>query len=117
MHIKDKLSNCRVLRRGATCWICWGVEIPESQARFDSTLFFIESKHMRQEELHIGQHIRQIMRLRGVTVTSLAATIGTTRTNMHKILRKRNIDIVLLERISKALQYDFFLYLSENTTL
>ncbi len=72
---------------------------------------------MKQEELHIGQHIRQIMRLKGVTVTSLAETIGTTRTNMHKILRKRNIDIVLLERISKALQYDFFLYLSENTTL
>ena len=64
--------------------------------------------------MHIGQHIKEVMRQQGVTATQLADDICCTRTHMHKIFRKDNIDITLLERISTALKYDFFRDLSED---
>ena len=62
--------------------------------------------------MHIGQHIKEVMRQQGVTATQLAAEICCTRPNMHKIFRKENIDIALLWRISEALKHDFFRDLS-----
>ena len=64
--------------------------------------------------MHIWQHIKNLMKSENVTVTSLALKIGTTRTNMHKILRKENVDIALLLRISKELHHDFFKDISEE---
>lgn len=64
--------------------------------------------------MHIGLHIKEVMRRQGVTATQLADDICCTRTHMHKIFRKDNIDITLLERISTALKYDFFRDLSED---
>ena len=58
--------------------------------------------------MHIGQHIKEIMRHQGVTATQLAKDICCTRPHIHKIFRKENIDIVLLIRISNALKHDFF---------
>ncbi len=72
---------------------------------------------MQQENFHIGQHIREVMHKQGVTVTALAERINTTRTNMHKILKKENIDIELLKSISKALQHDFFKDISDHGLL
>ena len=66
------------------------------------------------DKLHIGQKIREVMRDKNITVTLLAANINTTRTNMHKILQKSNMDIELLARISVALGHDFFKDISEN---
>ena len=48
------------------------------------------------------------MRKQGTTATQLAKDICCTRTHIHKIFRKDNIDIVLLRRISDALNHDFF---------
>lgn len=67
-----------------------------------------------QMETHIGEHIKDVMKQQHITVTDLAAKIGTTRTNMHKIFHKENIDIQLLEKISQALHHDFFKDLSDN---
>ena len=64
--------------------------------------------------MHIGQHIKKIMRQQGVTATRLAEGICCSRTHVHKIFRKENIDIALLRRISDALQHDFFLDLSQE---
>ena len=64
--------------------------------------------------MHIGQHIKEVMRQQGVTATKLADDICCTRPNMHKIFRKDNIDINLLRRISEALNHDFFRDLSEE---
>ena len=64
--------------------------------------------------MHIGQHIKEVMRRQGVTATKLAADICCTRPNLHKIFRKDNIDIALLRKISEALNYDFFKDLSEE---
>jgi transcriptional regulator with XRE-family HTH domain len=64
--------------------------------------------------MHIGQHIKEVMRQQGTTATQLAKDICCTRPHIHRIFRKENIDIALLERISTALKYDFFHDLSEE---
>ena len=64
--------------------------------------------------MHIGQHIKEVMRQQGITATQLAADVCCTRTHVHKIFHKDNIDIALLLRISNALHHDFFHDLSEE---
>lgn len=64
--------------------------------------------------MHIGQHIKEVMRQQGVTATQLAKDICCTRPHIHRIFRKDNIDIALLEHISDALHYNFFRDLSEE---
>lgn len=64
--------------------------------------------------MHIGQHIKDVMRQQGVTATQLAKDICCTRPHIHKIFRKDNIDVALLWRISEALNYDFFHDLSDE---
>lgn len=64
--------------------------------------------------MHIGQHIKEIMRQQGVTATKLAEDICCARPHIHRIFRKENMDIALLERISTALDYDFFRDLSDD---
>lgn len=77
--------------------------------------FFIYTlKQLRENKIHIGQRIRGVLKIKEVTVTDLAEKINTTRTNMHKILGKENIDIALLVRISMALEHDFFKDVSET---
>lgn len=66
--------------------------------------------------MHIGQHIKEVMRQKGVTATQLAKDICCARTHIHRIFHKENMDIALLERISKALNYDFFRDLSDEFT-
>lgn len=43
-----------------------------------------------------------------MTVVSFADQLSCTRENAHRILNKDNIDIELLLRISRILDYDFF---------
>ena len=64
--------------------------------------------------MHIGQHIKEVMRQQGTTATQLADDICCTRPHVHRIFRKDNLDIALLERISKALRHDFFRDLSDE---
>jgi len=64
--------------------------------------------------MHIGQHIKEVMRQQGITATQLAREVCCARTHIHRIFLKNNIDIVLLERISTALDYDFFRVLSDE---
>ena len=64
--------------------------------------------------MHIGQHIKEVMRQQGMTATQLANDICCTRPHIHKIFRKDNIDIALLRRISDALHHDFFRDLSDE---
>lgn len=64
--------------------------------------------------MHIGQHIKEVMRQKGVTATQLAKDICCARPHIHRIFLKDNIDIVLLELISTALDYDFFRDLSDE---
>ena len=54
------------------------------------------------------------MKQKGMTATKLAEVICCARPHIHRIFRKDNIDIGLLQRISKALDYDFFRDLSDE---
>ena len=64
--------------------------------------------------MHIGQHIKQVMREKNITATQLAKDICCTRPHIHKIFRKDNLDISLLLHISKALRHDFFKDISDE---
>lgn len=64
--------------------------------------------------MQIGQRIKTVMQQKGVTATWLAKEICCSRTHIHKIFHKENIDIVLLERFSTSLNHDFFRDLSDE---
>ena len=64
--------------------------------------------------MHIGKLIRQKIVERGITVVSFAEQLSCTRINAYKIFERSSIDTDLLVRISKILDYNFFvLYSSE----
>lgn len=58
--------------------------------------------------MHIGHRIRDELRLQHRTAAWLAAAIFVTRTHIYKVFEKESIDSALLERISRALNHDFF---------
>lgn len=58
--------------------------------------------------MHIGNNIRTIIKQRRISVSWFASQICCTRTHVYKIFNNENIDVKLLERISKVLDYDFF---------
>ena len=59
-------------------------------------------------------HAHRATYQRGNAATQLAKDICCARTHVHRIFCKDSIDIALLERISTALNYDFFHDLSEE---
>ena len=64
--------------------------------------------------IHIGELIRQRLCEIERTPTWLARKINCDRTNIYKIFQRASIDTELLSRISKALEYNFFIDLSEE---
>lgn len=63
--------------------------------------------------LHIGKHIKQRLEELERSPGWLAKKINCDRTNIYKIFNRSSIDTELLARISKALEYDFFIDLSK----
>lgn len=68
---------------------------------------------MNGHELHIGEMIRQELKLQRRSVAWLAEQLHCNRSNAYKILERKDMDTVLLRRISKALNCDFFLRISQ----
>ena len=64
--------------------------------------------------LHIGNLIREQLRLQRRSVAWLAMQIGCKRDNVYKLLRHYYITTDTLMRISLALDYDFFADLSAH---
>lgn len=64
--------------------------------------------------MHIGYKVKAVMKQKQVSVKELSEMIKTDYSNTYRILKRQNIDIILLQRISKALDYDFFLELSKD---
>lgn len=58
--------------------------------------------------MHIGQRIHQVLIQQERTPTWFARKICCSRQHVYVILKKDNIDLELLKRISKALDYNFF---------
>jgi len=64
--------------------------------------------------LHIGNLIRKVLKEKRISVSEFAAMANSDRTNMYRILQRESIDLSVLERYSRLLDYDFFRDLSEN---
>ena len=75
--------------------------------------------------MHIGQHIKEVMKQKEVTATQLAKDICCARPHIHRIFRKNNIDICLLliinhyihVRLSKKFWQPFFVYVGKKLYL
>ncbi len=67
--------------------------------------------------IHIGNIIRQELKQQRQSVSWLAYQLNTDRSNMYRILKKRNLDAELLRRISVILNHDFFQYYSRDLHL
>lgn len=67
-------------------------------------------------EIHIGKLIEQVMHSQGRSPSWLARQLYCDRTNIYKIFKRDSIDTALLQRICKALDYDFFRIYSDAGT-
>ena len=63
--------------------------------------------------MHIGNIIRKVLREKRISVSEFAKIANSDRTNMYRILNRESIDLSVLERYSRLLDYDFFLVLSD----
>lgn len=59
-------------------------------------------------EIHIGHRIKEILDNKGMSVAEFSDKINYHRSNVYRLFDKRTIDITLLIRISKVLDYNFF---------
>lgn len=60
------------------------------------------------ENIHIGELIKQVMKEQGRGPSWLAQRLGCERANVYDIYKRQYIDTNLLLKISKLLSYDFF---------
>ena len=64
--------------------------------------------------MHIGNRIKEVLVEEGKSVMWLSSHIGCERTNTYKILARRSLNVMLLQRISIALHHEFFQDLSDE---
>lgn len=62
--------------------------------------------------VHIGKKIREVLSKSSMTVVDFADKINKTRTVVYDIFKRDSVDSVLLNRISKVLNHNFFQYYS-----
>lgn len=66
------------------------------------------------EEIHIGEIVKQVMKDQGRSPSWLAKNLCCNRDNVYKIYKRSQIDTSLLFKISLLLGYNFFaVYYSE----
>ena len=68
----------------------------------------IHAFFMDKNEIHIGNRIKQVLDEQGRSITWLAGKINCSRENMYKIFRRSWIHTDMLQKISAALNHDFF---------
>lgn len=66
------------------------------------------------KELSIGKIIEKEIRRQGISITKFAERINCRRGNLYDIFERNNIDILLLKRISKELNRNFFEDISKD---
>ncbi len=64
--------------------------------------------------MHFGKTLKKTLREQGRSVTWFAGQLCCTRPNVYKLFQKESVDTVLVYRISKILQHDFFKEMSED---
>ena len=76
--------------------------------RFHVCIF--EAMETHESNIHIGQLIHEQLRNDQRSVGWLAREIGCTRNHVYKVFNKPSLDVDLLLRISKSMQFNFFQY-------
>ena len=59
-------------------------------------------------KIHIGEKIKQRAKELRIGPTELARKINTSKQNIYGIFKRESIDTGLLDKLTKALNYDFF---------
>jgi len=59
------------------------------------------------QNIHIGSIIKKVLKEKSMTITEFARKINRERTTAYDIFERKSIDIELLIKISKVLDYDF----------
>ena len=63
---------------------------------------------MRTNQIHVGSLVRAELTRQHQTVTWLANQLSIQRPNCYRILSAQSVHTAMLERLSIAMQHDFF---------
>ena len=58
-------------------------------------------------KIHAGETVKTYFEETGMTVSEFARRLNCHRQNVYDIFKRQNIDLSLLQRISKVLEHDF----------
>lgn len=73
---------------------------------------------MENEKIFIGELIDRRRNDLGLSIRDFAEKIHVSVANAYDVLKRESIDTALLQRISEALDYDFFKhYINENNSV
>jgi len=67
------------------------------------------------QDIHIGNIVKEKLAAEKRSVAWLAEKVYKDPSNLRKILKKKSMDIDLLQRISKALHHNFLNYYKDNS--
>lgn len=65
-------------------------------------------------KIHIGEKIKERAKELRIGPTELATLINTSKQNVYGIFKRESIDTALLQKICKALKYDFFSFFIDS---
>lgn len=85
-----------------------GVQVVENLGCNKSKFTIFHILHTPFPDMHIGKRIQDELKTQGRSVTWFAKQLPCDRSNVYKIFKHESIDLVLLMRISKILNHDFF---------
>ncbi|MDR1974943.1 MAG: XRE family transcriptional regulator [Bacteroidales bacterium] len=70
-----------------------------------------------KKEIHIGKKIKEVLKSQGRTATWFSQELPCDRSNLYHIFNNDSINTRQLLRISDILNYDFFLWISEESKM
>ena len=56
---------------------------------------------------HAGERVKEVFDASGLSVSEFARRLHCNRQNVYDIFKRQDIDLSLLQRISKVLEHDF----------
>ena len=82
---------------------------PDVRQDLSSTLFLcpLRQNTMQDKEIHIGQLVKSVFDNSHLSVSELARQLHCDRSNVYSIFQRRSIDVELLAKLSKILDYNF----------
>ncbi len=66
-----------------------------------------ENSPKSKTDIDLGRMVRSYLTAHGIKVSWLAEKLSTDRSNCYKILKRKNMDIQLLIRISQIVGHNF----------